>query len=37
MKNTILLIGLLVFAFPMVTNAQERVTLADDPCYLYSR
>ena len=30
MKNTILLIGLLVFAFPMVTNAQERVTLADE-------
>ena len=30
MKNTILLLGLLVFAFPMVTNAQERVTLADE-------
>jgi len=30
MKNTILLLGLLVFSLPTITDAQERITLADE-------
>ena len=30
MKNAILLLGLLVFSLPTITDAQERITLADE-------